>query len=86
MSNGQPLTDEDRLPWLHAIRQTGIKSCKQEFDSGKVKSREKGGLGRPVIVVACSALKKRYRDILRGTANTVQEPDVSRTLRSRRHS
>lgn len=49
MSSGQPLTDEDRWPWLaevgrcaHAVRRDGYG-----------------------VVVACSALKRSYRDALR---------------------
>jgi len=48
MESGIPLTDADRLPWLEAIA-TWIDDL-----------RAKGGYG----VVACSALKRRYRDIL----------------------
>ena len=48
MSAGQPLTDEDRWPWLHAIADAIDKVA----DSG----------GR--VVVACSALKRTYRDVL----------------------
>lgn len=77
MSAGQPLTDEDRLPWLHAIRRTGIQTCRKEFDDNKVTSTDDGGLGRPTVVIACSALKKKYRNVLRGTAETVDEPEVS---------
>ena len=47
MSSGQPLTDEDRMPWLETLRNLIIKL-----------SQEKGG------VLACSALKKSYRDSL----------------------
>lgn len=45
-----PLTDEDRWPWLAAIAEW--------ID----KTRASGGHG----VIACSALKRRYRDILIG--------------------
>ena len=45
---GQPLTDEDRWPWLQAIA--------DEID------RVTAGGGR--LVVACSALKRDYRDLL----------------------
>jgi gluconokinase len=48
MSAGQPLTDDDRWPWLQAIA--------DEID--KVSSA--GGQ----VVVACSALKRAYRDVL----------------------
>ena len=48
MHGGTPLTDEDRWPWLHAIA-AWIDAV-----------RTAGGHG----VVACSALKRAYRDIL----------------------
>jgi gluconokinase len=50
MHNGTPLTDEDRWPWLRAIA------------AWIDKTRAAGGHG----VIACSALKRRYRDILVG--------------------
>jgi carbohydrate kinase (thermoresistant glucokinase family) len=50
MKRGIPLTDEDRWPWLDAIAVW--------ID----KTRRAGGRG----VIACSALKRRYRDILIG--------------------
>jgi gluconokinase len=50
MHNGIPLTDEDRWPWLAAVAAW--------IDHG----RRSGGHA----VVACSALKRRYRDILIG--------------------
>ena len=48
MHAGTPLTDEDRWPWLHAIAAL-IDGWRAEGVSG---------------VVACSALKRAYRDIL----------------------
>jgi gluconokinase len=50
MSAGIPLTDEDRQPWLQALHQE------------VVKWKEEGKKG----VLACSALKKRYRAIIIG--------------------
>lgn len=50
MHGGEPLTDEDRWPWLHAIAAW--------IDA----TRRVGGHG----VIACSALKRVYRDILIG--------------------
>ena len=49
MRSGTPLTDEDRLPWLQTI-------------AAWIGSREAAGGGG---VVACSALKRSYRDLLR---------------------
>ena len=48
MSAGQPLTDEDRWPWLQAIADEIERACK----AGQR------------LVIACSALKRSYRDIL----------------------
>ena len=50
MHSGIPLTDEDRWPWLNAVA------------AWIDKTRRSGGHD----VVACSALKRRYRDVLIG--------------------
>jgi gluconokinase len=50
MRSGTPLTDADRLPWLHAIA--------RRIDEWRVR----GEAG----VVTCSALKRTYRNILIG--------------------
>jgi gluconokinase len=50
MHSGIPLTDEDRWPWLKAVA------------AWIDKTRRSGGHG----VVACSTLKRRYRDVLIG--------------------
>jgi carbohydrate kinase (thermoresistant glucokinase family) len=55
MAAGQPLTDEDRGGWLQALSERLQQSVNQEQG----------------LVVACSALKKIYRDVLRQGA-----PDV----------
>jgi len=49
MHNGIPLTDEDRWPWLKAIR-------------ASIEQKQADGTSH---VYACSALKRVYRDILR---------------------
>jgi gluconokinase len=48
MSAGQPLTDDDRWPWLKAIADEIDRLCAK---------------GQPAVV-ACSALKRAYRDVL----------------------
>ncbi|WVN85505.1 uncharacterized protein L203_100651 [Cryptococcus depauperatus CBS 7841] len=69
MSTGIPLTDEDRLPWLALIRSTAERFCKEQMDKsgGRLTAVQDGGIGRPGVVIACSALRKWYRDILRGS-------------------
>jgi gluconokinase len=56
MSAGHPLTDEDRLPWLQAIADRINQVC----EAGEH------------AVVACSALKRAYRDILVHGRNDVR--------------
>lgn len=51
MAAGVPLTDDDRWPWLRRVR---------EWIDGEQEQDRSG-------VVACSALKRSYRDVLRGT-------------------
>lgn len=52
LSAGEPLTDRDRGPWLAALR-----------DRMREHDRPAGrGTG---VVVACSALRRAYRDVLR---------------------
>jgi carbohydrate kinase (thermoresistant glucokinase family) len=54
MSAGRPLNDEDRAPWLQSIR---------SWIDERLGKAEHG-------VVSCSALKRKYRDVLR-------RPDVT---------
>jgi len=56
MHHGEPLNDEDRWPWLHAIADW--------IDA----TRRAGNHG----VIACSALKRAYRDILIGDRRDVR--------------
>jgi len=56
MSAGYPLTDEDRWPWLQAIADEIDRTCTQGERA----------------VVACSALKRAYRDILVHGRNDVR--------------
>lgn len=49
MASGQPLSDQDRAPWLQSIR-SFIDQCVAQQQPG---------------IVGCSALKRAYRDVLR---------------------
>ncbi len=55
MSRGEPLQDEDRMPWLKSI----VERARESSASNKT------------VVIACSALKKSYRDLLRTTGSAV---------------
>jgi gluconokinase len=56
MHRGEPLTDEDRWPWLRAIAAWIDDTLKA------------GGHG----IIACSALKRAYRDVLVGERQNVR--------------
>ena len=56
MSAGVPLSDGDREAWLSAIRT-------------RLDEARRAGAG---LVVSCSALKRRYREMLRGGTTDVQ--------------
>jgi gluconokinase len=56
MHAGEPLTDEDRWPWLHGIA-AWIDATRRVGNQG---------------TVACSALKRAYRDILVGERSDVR--------------
>jgi gluconokinase len=53
MAAGIPLTDADRAGWLRAL-------------AARIREAEDAGTG---LVVTCSALKRSYRDVLRGDAD-----------------
>jgi gluconokinase len=72
MSHGIPLSDEDRIPWLHSIREAML-----QWDAQ----------GRN-IVLACSALKRNYRQLLQINSNVklVYLKGSYELLRERLHS
>jgi gluconokinase len=56
MSSGVPLTDDDRGEWLRLL-------------AARIRKAKDSGTG---LVVSCSALKRAYRDILRGAASELR--------------
>jgi len=78
MSHNIPLTDADREPWLALIRSTADRICERKINEpneGPEYLEEVKG-----VVIACSALKKSYRDILRGTHPKGHEPPPAEDL------
>lgn len=76
MSAGTPLTDADRQPWLEIVRKSAEETCEKQTQVHEAaEGGEKGGEVSPKahgVVVGCSALKKKYRDVLRGFRNSKQ--------------
>ncbi|VDL93719.1 unnamed protein product [Schistocephalus solidus] len=53
MGQGRPLTDEDRMPWLQALHKVLLRNSNDGCN----------------VILACSALKRHYRDVLIGPEN-----------------
>ncbi len=70
MSAGRPLSDQQREPWLEAVGESLREARDQHHD----------------LVVACSALKRSYRDILRSHVSDIFFAflDVSREVLTER--
>jgi len=77
MSDGIPLTDEDRKPWLELIRTRAEHLAAEQQQQHAQTPGTTNASGEPKtphgLVVACSSLERRYRSILRGH----EEPDAS---------
>lgn len=58
MATGQPLTDADRWDWLILLREEALKALQTAYG----------------VIVTCSALKRKYRDVMRVAA--YHHPDV----------
>ena len=52
MAEGHPLTDADRWDWLVTLREESLRTLQQHPESSGV-------------IVTCSALKRKYRDVMR---------------------
>jgi gluconokinase len=75
MRDGVPLNDSDRAPWLARLHAVAAAAIDR----------------RAHAVIACSALKQRYRDLLRGTLSGIRfvylkadEPTLRKRLEERR--
>ena len=68
MAAGVPLTDEDRQPWLETVA---------DWIGGQINAGRAG-------VVTCSALRRRYRDLLRTDATVFVHLHGSRELLAER--
>ncbi|KAF2199043.1 thermoresistant gluconokinase family protein [Delitschia confertaspora ATCC 74209] len=62
MAHGIPLTDADRWDWLILLRDQAVTACRQ---------------GAKGAVVTCSALKKKYRDVIRTARFYDDDPNAS---------
>jgi len=63
MRRGLPLNDEMRWPWLDALCKVAIQTRKDLATTHGIAPASGGNV--PPIFIACSALKRRYRDFLR---------------------
>ena len=75
MASGTPLTDADREPWLALVRRTAEDVTAQKQNGVERKDGQKSGTTG--VVISCSALKKYYREILRGNPSPSSESKLS---------
>lgn len=68
MGAGTPLTDADRWDWLISLREAAINALSPS-ESNKF-------LPPKGVVVACSALKQKYRDVMRVAAYGSQSVQI----------
>jgi len=78
MSEGIPLTDADREPWLHLVRNEAERVVQNQLaplspEEIQKNTEEKRKPRRKGVMITCSSLKRTYRDILRGTAPSSSE-------------
>ncbi|KAL2169161.1 hypothetical protein VTG60DRAFT_6401 [Thermothelomyces hinnuleus] len=66
MARNEPLTDEDRAAWLDALHERVVVSSTDGDGDGDGDTGTPPAPRLPHRVVTCSALKRRYRDALRG--------------------
>ena len=66
MAAGTPLTDDDRAPWLERVAAHIDAHAIDAASTAAASSRS----GNPRVVMACSALRRAYRDALREGAET----------------
>jgi gluconokinase len=67
MANGQPLTDADRWDWLILLREQALLTLSKPVSPSTTPPSG--------VIVTCSALKRKYRDVLRIAA--YHRPDVA---------
>jgi len=73
MSNGQPLNDADRWDWLIVLRRQALTTLASHAASDPPPPPAKHlhpdpdsvPKGAPGVVITCSALKAKYRDVIR---------------------
>ncbi|KAK5116017.1 hypothetical protein LTR62_000473 [Meristemomyces frigidus] len=68
MADGQPLTDADRWDWLILLREQSLLTLTKPHPHVSTSQPPSG------VIVTCSALKRKYRDVIRIAA--YHRPDV----------
>jgi gluconokinase len=68
MARGEPLTDADRWDWLILLRDTAIATLLQPTENTTAEAPQS-------VILTCSALKRKYRDILR--LATLKHPHIA---------
>jgi gluconokinase len=83
MARGEPLTDADRWDWLILLRDTAIATLLQPTETTTPQTTTTTPSTPPTtipqppqsVILTCSALKRKYRDILR--LATLKHPHIA---------
>ncbi|KAF1810342.1 carbohydrate kinase [Eremomyces bilateralis CBS 781.70] len=85
MAAGIPLTDSDRWGWLSTLRNEGLSQLQRQSNPTLPRQSSRSAIPDPrsrepehAVVMTCSALKRTYRDILRGALDVRPSDDASR--------
>lgn len=67
------MAGQDREPWLEIIRKTAVEVTTEQ---AKDHDTSQDAAHRALVIVACSALKRSYRDVLRGQGKPDQHEGI----------
>ncbi|KAF2229218.1 glucokinase [Viridothelium virens] len=65
MAAGIPLTDADRWDWLILLREQSLAALDPTRPNTTITSDPAPSKPKPGVVLTCSALKRKYRDVIR---------------------
>jgi len=75
MSQGHPLNDADRWDWLILLRETALSTLRQSPAQISTSTSTSPPSKLPKgVIITCSALKRKYRDVLR--IATYHDPSI----------
>jgi gluconokinase len=74
MARGEPLTDADRWDWLILLRDEAIATLQNQPTTTQTTNPSTSPNAPSGVILTCSALKRKYRDIIR--IASLQHPSI----------